>query len=65
MFIAKNDILSKINEKEASEKIGTDETALINILNGKNKCSKIVAYCITKYINENAEITDYFDRIEE
>ena len=34
-------------------------------LNGKKDCSKILAFCITKYINPNAEINDIFDTIRE
>ena len=37
----------------------------LNISNRKNACSKILAYCITKYLGENAEIEDYFERKEE
>ena len=32
----------------------------IRIINGKVACRKVVAFCITKYLNENAEIEDYF-----
>lgn len=44
----------------ASEIIGISRTYLTNILNRKNDCSKVVAYAITKYINKEAEIKDYF-----
>lgn len=48
---------------KASKKIGIDISTLSRILHRKQKCSKILAYCITKYININAEIEDYFTRV--
>ena len=51
------------NVGKASEKIGIDISTLSRILHKKQKCSKIMAYCITKYIDQNAEINDYFTRI--
>ena len=50
----------KINKTKASEKIGISRVYLTNILNSKQKCSKVIAYCITKYLDSNAEISDYF-----
>lgn len=62
MYILKNEM--KIgNETKASKVIGIDIATLSRILHRKQKCSKILAYCITKYINQNAEINDYFTRI--
>ena len=40
--------------------IGITQPCLSNILNGKVACRKVVAYCITKYLNQDAEIEDYF-----
>jgi plasmid maintenance system antidote protein VapI len=63
MYILKNEM--KIgNETKASKIIGIDIATLSRILHKKQKCSKILAYCITKYIDQNAEITDYFIREE-
>ena len=63
MYILKNEM--KIgNETKASKIIGIDISTLSRILHKKQKCSKILAYCITKYIDQNAEITDYFIREE-
>ena len=63
MYILKNEM--KIgNETKASKIIGIDIATLSRILHKKQKCSKILAYCITKYIDRNAEITDYFIREE-
>ena len=52
----------KINKTLASERIGITRVYLTNILNGKQTCSKVVAYCITKYLDKNAEIEEYFMR---
>lgn len=63
MYILKNEM--KIgNETKASKIIGIDIATLSRILHKKQKCSKILAYCISKYIDQNAEITDYFIREE-
>ena len=64
MYILKNDLDLKINQTIASKIIGITQPTLSNILNRKVTCRKVVAYCITKYINENAEIEEYFERVE-
>lgn len=64
MYIFKNDLDLKINQTVASKIIGITQPTLSNILNRKVSCRKVVAYCITKYINENAEIEEYFERVE-
>ena len=64
MYILKNDLNLKINQTIASKIIGITQPTLSNILNRKVSCRKVVAYCITKYINENAEIEEYFERVE-
>lgn len=62
MYILKNEM--KIgNETKASKIIGIDIATLSRILHKKQKCSKILAYCITKYMDQNAEINNYFIKI--
>lgn len=51
-------------KKKASEIIGVSFPTLSNILNQRVACRKVVAYCITKYINSEAEIEDYFKRVK-
>lgn len=63
MYTFKQDIDYKINQTIASEVIGITQPCLSNILNGKVACRKVVAFCITKYLNEDAEIEDYFERV--
>jgi plasmid maintenance system antidote protein VapI len=65
MYKFKEGLNVKFNQKKASEIIGLTEASLSNILNRKVACRKVTAYCITKYINENAEIENYFDKVGE
>lgn len=60
MYLFKTEISVKINQTIASKVIGITQPTLSNILNGKVACRKVVAFCITKYLDENAEIEDYF-----
>ena len=60
MYIFKQDINIKINQVIASKVIGLTQPTLSNILNGKVACRKVVAFCIAKYIDDTAEIEDYF-----
>ena len=62
MYRFREDVDYKINQTIASEVIGIARPTLSNILNRKVLCRKVVAYCIAKYLDENAEIEDYFER---
>jgi plasmid maintenance system antidote protein VapI len=62
MYLLKKSIEIK-NIGKTAEKIGINISTLSRILHKKQKCSKIMAYCITKYLDQNAEINDYFTRI--
>lgn len=64
MYIFKKDKNVKFNQRIAGEVIGLTQPTLSNILNRKVTCRKVVAFSITKYIDENAEIKDYFDFVE-
>ena len=64
MYIFKTKIPIKINQTIASEVIGLAQPTLSNIINRKVACRKVVAFCIAKYIDENAKIEDYFERIK-
>ena len=64
MYILQNEVQLSFNgheQKEVAEKIGIAPETLSRILNKKQKCSKLIAYCITKLNDENAEILDYFE----
>ena len=61
MYIFKDKELFRMYNKTQSAKIiGLDPATLSRVISGKQKCSKLVAYCITKFINSEAEIEDYF-----
>ena len=64
MYKLKDNKEVKINQTIASEVIGLSQPTLSNILNRKVACRKVVAFCITKYLDENANIEDYFERIK-
>lgn len=62
MYLLTEDIKIK-NVGKASNEIGINISTLSRILHKKQNCSKIMAYCITKYIDPEAEISDYFLKI--
>ena len=62
MYKFRQDIEYKINQTIASKVIGITQPTLSNILSGKVACRKVVAFCIAKYLDENAEIEDYFTK---
>ena len=45
--------------------IGLSREYMTDVLNDRRFCSKLVAYCITKFSNENAEIKDFFDVVKD
>lgn len=53
------------NKEEMAKVIGLHPVTLRRIINSKQLCSKLVAYCITKFLNNDAEINDYFEKVEE
>lgn len=52
------------NKVQMAKVVGLNPDTLRRVINGKQSCSKLVAYCITKFLNCEAEIKDYFDRVE-
>lgn len=62
MYIFRTEIPIKINQTFASKIIGIAQPTLSNILNGKVACRKVVAFSIVKYLDDNAEIEDYFTK---
>ena len=54
--------VSIINQSELARKVGINQATLNRIFNQKQSCSKVLAYAIVKAINENNEISDYFDK---
>ena len=68
MYIFKKETLENlgfsITRKKMAEFFGVSEGYFSKILNSKRKCSKILAYSITKTFNENKEIEDFFERVD-
>ena len=65
MYILKENIVVDLKgetQRKIAEKIGITEQTLSKILNRKMACSKMIAYCIVKINNSEAEIEDYFER---
>ncbi len=65
MYYFRQDIQVKFKQKDLCETIGLTAPTMSNIINGKVACRKVVAYCITKYFNQEAEIEDYFYKKED
>lgn len=63
MYKFKEGVDFKTKQVTASEVIGIAQPTLSNILNRKVACRKVVAFCITKYLDKNAEIEDYFEKV--
>ena len=68
MYIFKKETLENLRfsktRKQMAEIIGVSEGYFSKILNSKRKCSKILAYSITKTFDPNKEISDFFERID-
>lgn len=64
MYILKENVELKVNQTIASKVIGLAQPTLSNILNRKVACRKVVAFSIAKYIDDNAEIDDYFEKVK-
>lgn len=59
----KKNVNFTINQTAASKVIGLTQPTLSNIINRKVACRKVVAFCIAKYLDKNAEIEDYFEPV--
>lgn len=56
------DAMKMYNKSKVANHIGIAPATLIRIANGKQDCSKLVAYSITKTLNCDAEVDDYFEK---
>ena len=54
------DLAKNYNKTQVGKIIGLNADTLRRVINGKQVCSKLVAYCITKFLNSDAKIEDYF-----
>lgn len=53
----------KINQSKMAKEIGLSFQYVNGVINNRFYCRKLVAYAMTKLINSNAEINDYFERV--
>jgi len=56
----KNEIVNKFKISYIADNTGISRVYLSNIFNGKVAIRKTIAYCITKTIDKDKEIEDYF-----
>ena len=54
------EVAKTYNKEQMANVIGLSPDTVRRVINGKQECSKLVAYCITKFLNYEAEIEDYF-----
>ena len=54
------EVAKTYNKTQMAKIVGLNSDKLRRVINGKQECSKLVAYCITKFLNSEAEIEDYF-----
>lgn len=55
------EIAKMYNKEEISKVIGLNADTLRRIINGKQLCSKNVAYSISKFLDKEKEIKDFFE----
>lgn len=61
MYTFKDKEIAKMfNKTQMAKVIGLNPDTLRRVINGKQECSKLVAYCITKFLDDEAKIEDYF-----
>ena len=58
------EVAKTYNKEQMAKVIGLNPDTLRRVINGKQVCTKLVAYCITKFLNSEAEIEDYFEIIK-
>lgn len=58
------ELARQYNKTQMAKIIGLHPITVRNVINGTQKCSKQVAYCITKFLDSNKEIEYYFERCE-
>lgn len=60
----KKELLNGMTIRNIANLMGITEGYVSQVLNGKKKCSKLVAYCICKIINYELEVEDCFERVD-
>lgn len=62
VYLAIKEKFNGVNQKEMARVIGLAKETICRVINGKQLTTKACAYCITKYLNGEAEIEEYFIR---
>lgn len=68
MFILKDStilLLTRYVKKEVAAIVGITPLKLRKMIKEKQPCAKQTAYCLTKFLNSEKEIYDFFDRKED
>ena len=61
--IDQEELLKGRSKTYIAKQIGISLTQLANIMSGYSNTKKTTAYCITKMLDNNLEISDLFDRV--
>lgn len=56
----RKEITNKYKLSYIADQVGITAQYLSNIVNGKKDCKKVVAYCITKMVDNTKEIEYFF-----
>ena len=66
MYLMKEtDKIKVIKQVAMAKVVGLNPVTINKIFNRKQKCSKLVAYCITKFLDDDKEIEEFFERVED
>ena len=59
------DKIKVIKQVAMAKVVGLNPVTINKIFNRKQKCSKLVAYCITKFLDDDKEIEEFFEKVED
>ena len=66
MYLMKEtDKIKVIKQVAMARVVGLNPVTINKIFNRKQKCSKLVAYCITKFLDDDKEIEEFFEKVED
>lgn len=67
MYLLNNEAKERLSQyklKKVAETIGINPRTLSDMINKNRTCIKLTAYSLSKYLDKDAEIVDYFIRKE-
>lgn len=59
-----SELAKQYNKRIMAEIIGLHPTTVRKVIKGTITCSKLVAYCITKFLDSEQEIEYFFERCD-